>query len=113
MQYLSYLFIFLAAILNAFMDTSTDHYNLSIFSKLDPKFWAMQISWQYSKTILGYHIDAWHIAKSSMVISILLAIIFYRHINIRYDLINILILSAIWNVVFNLFYNLIFVRKKF
>ncbi len=56
-----------AAGLNAFMDESRDHFPTSIVNRLPPKFWNPNISWKYSPTYFGYHVDSWHIAKSAMV----------------------------------------------
>lgn len=106
-----YILFAVAAILNAFMDTSVDHFGESVFNRLNPNFWAMQISWKYCRTILGYHIDAWHIAKSLMVGCIIAAIISYKHINKIHDISDLLIFIGIWNAFFNLFYGYLFVRK--
>ena len=113
MQFLSYILFGLAAMCNAFMDTSVDHFPESIFSKLNPQFWEMQVSWKYSKTIFGYHIDAWHIAKSIMVIAIILALIVKVQTNLfsLNSLIDILVYGFVWNAVFILFYNKIFLRR--
>ena len=108
-----YILICISAILNAFMDTSCDHFYNSIFSKLNPKFWAMQISWQYSKTVFGYHIDAWHIAKSTMLILIFTSMsLNVRGNDLIHILMNIVIYGILWNIIFNLFYNRIFIKKK-
>jgi len=57
----------LAAGMNALMDTQKDHYGVSVFKNADPNFWNPNVSWATSKTVAGYHIDAWHIEKSIMV----------------------------------------------
>src|ERR1044072_4898033 len=74
----SLIFFFLAGVFNAFMDSIEEgHFQNSIFSKLDPKFWYKWESWKWAKTIFGYRFDAWHIAKSLMWTSVSLGAVMY------------------------------------
>lgn len=92
----------LAAICNALMDTLEHHFDVSIFRNLNPKFWNPNVSWQYAYIIpfTKYKVDAWHLAKSLMIICLAFACA-----NTWYMFI---ILGIIWNSVFNIFYNRIF-----
>jgi len=36
----------------------------------NPHFWNHQISWQYNENIMGYHLDAWHIEKTIMILAL-------------------------------------------
>lgn len=69
---------FLAGILNAFMDTIEEgHFSNSIFKTWDQRFWYKWQSWKYAKKILGYPVDAWHIAKSLWWACMIIAPIIY------------------------------------
>ena len=46
------LFISIAAIFNAIMDTLWTHYPISVFKNLDPKWWNPNQSWIYVKNWL-------------------------------------------------------------
>ncbi len=107
---LSLIFIVLAAVLNAVMDSVEYEtaYSRSIFSKYNPKWWLKTTSWEYVKFLpfTKYRPDAWHLAKSGMIVFLCLAIVFFSTKGIL--LIDFLILGAVWNTVFNIFYNRIF-----
>jgi hypothetical protein len=107
---LSLLFLSIAAVLNAVMD-SVEYdtaFERSIFSRYNPKWWCKSISWKYVKFIplTKYRADAWHLAKSGMVVFIILSVLFYQ--NQIHVLLAFLLYGAVWNLVFNLFYNKIF-----
>lgn len=108
----SYILVFIAAFFNAVMDRTTEpvHFNLSIFRNLNQKFWLRSVSWQYAKKVFGWKADAWHIAKSAMIICMVCAMVFYESMLPYY--IDILVLGALWNLSFNLFYNRLLKRKK-
>lgn len=98
---LTYLFIFLAAICNALMDrVENENFYVSVFKGLNPKFWYKRESWKGSVKIFNFHVDAWHIAKSLMIICFAAAI--------SKSFIEFCIIGVIWNLTFNLFYNKIF-----
>jgi len=98
---ISLILISIAAIFNSIMDTLFDHFNVSIFKNLNPNLWNPMISWKTSKTILGYHVDAWHIFKSIMIILLILSIICYKQLINPY--LDFLIFGISWNIIFNIF----------
>jgi len=108
----SALFVILAAICNAVMDRVGDDtaYSRSIFSRLNPKWWSKVVSWEYVKflPLTKYRPDAWHLAKSFMVIFLVLAVVTYTTWQ---PVVDFLALGFLWNATFNLFYNHIFYKK--
>lgn len=101
-----------AAIFNAVMD-SVEYdtaYERSVFNQFNPKWWCKTISWKYVKFIpfTRYRPDAWHLAKSAMIIFFCLSVVFYK--TQIYWLVDFVILGLVWNIVFNLFYDKIFKR---
>ncbi len=106
----SLLFLVLAAAFNALMDSVEYEtaFEKSIFSKLNPKWWCKSISWEYVKFLpfTKYRPDAWHLAKSSMVVCIVLALVFSVPVSAKLP--YFIILGLAWNISFNLFYNHIF-----
>jgi hypothetical protein len=132
MIYISLIFLVLASICNAIMDTSTQHYYSSIFTKFKPKWWNGNISWKNKyidgdlnkgriKWILGFNkpvqlTDAFHFFKMLMIIFICSSIITFDRcsiiINCQYYWYSFLIIlgiyGLIWNLTFSLFYNKIF-----
>ena len=100
----SFICIFIAGALNAVMDRiENENFYVSIFSKLNEKFWYKRESWKHAKKTFGYKWDAWHITKSLMIICLCLAIVMYKSVfNIWIEFI---VLGLIWNGSFNLFYN--------
>lgn len=106
MNLLPYLFICLAAICNAVMDRVeySTAFNQSIFKWKDKEFWEKDISWQYAKKIFGWKADAWHIAKSLMIIFLITAVI-VGSVGKSHHWWEWFIMGVVWNLVFNLFYN--------
>ena len=106
----SLIFLVLAAMFNALMDSVEYEtaFEKSIFYKLNPKWWCKSISWEYVKFLpfTKYRPDAWHLAKSSMVVFIVLAIVVAAPVS--HPLPHFVLLGLIWNMSFNLFYNHIF-----
>jgi len=100
----------LAAIFNAVMDSVGDGvaFRRSVFKKRNPNWWSKELSWQHVRFLppTKYRPDAWHLAKSAMILCLVSAMVFYR------PLVNwwadILILGTIWNGSFTLFYHRIF-----
>ena len=116
---ISLVFVLFASICNAIMDTISFHYEISIFSKLNPNYWNPTISWKNKyvdwdngnrerKKIFGINIapaflDAWHLFKSLMIILFALSIVLYKvYFNLIIDFI---VIGLVWNVFFSLFYN--------
>lgn len=115
----------LAAILNAIMDTLKFHYYNSIFyTKYGPNnaFWNEDLKGANPYIISGtkYKVNAWHLFKSAMIISMALngCFMFLAGTYITYlpykilVVVGLLIMYGIrWNGFFNLFYNKILVKK--
>jgi len=94
-----------AAFCNAVMDKLAWHFEKSCFGECNPKFWNPNVSWRYAKFIpfTKYRVDAWHIFKSIMIVSICFSIVFYSPIvNV---LVDFLIFGVVWNIVFNIYFN--------
>ena len=114
--FLPYLFIFFATFFSAVCDAvENENIGESIFRKLPKQFWYKRESWKYVKRIFGYHLDAWHISKSCMIICWVLAVIFYQpdagiHTAKKgWDILfQLCLCGGIWNIGFWLFYNKIF-----
>lgn len=107
--------IVLAAICNAVMDKISHHFSTSVFAKLDPKFWDPSVSWKVAKRVFGWKFDAWHVAKSGMIVLLCVAVVLHQSPTAVFGFkvhwsIEFLIAGAIWNGVFNLFYNKIFAK---
>lgn len=115
---LSLLLFSTAAIMNAIMDTLMFHFDQSIFSGKDRKFWDPSVSWNAAKYIpyTNYKIDAWHLAKSAMIILVALAAMVLlgnlKFIMPWWGYISMLIAYGIvWNVTFNAFFD-VWLRKS-
>lgn len=102
------LLISLAAIFKALADTLQHHFDTSVFSKLNQKFWNPVVSCDHAKFIpfTKYRMDAWHIANSGMITAFIVAVVFATPV--KYWWLSIIICGIIFNLVFNLFYNQIF-----
>ncbi|WP_407522639.1 hypothetical protein PDL71_15370 [Lacibacter sp. MH-610] len=107
---ITYLLIFLAAAMNAIMDRTENivAFNRSVFSHADKRFWCKEISWQYAAKVFGWKADVWHIAKSSMIILLAFAMVFFE--STGHWWLDILAIGAAWNGTFNLFYHKILYR---
>lgn len=99
------LLIVVAAFFNAVMDiVENENFSNSRFANCNPKFWYKRESWKWAVRIGGYKIDAWHLAKSIMLI-----LIFARPSRppvVNYW-VDIAIVGVIWIVSFNTFYKLL------
>ena len=106
---ISLLFIAIAAACNAVMDRTENApaFNKSVFNHFDVKFWLKTVSCDYATKIFTWKYDAWHVAKSSMVIFLLMAVGLYSPI--LGGVFDFLLFGAVWNLTFNLFYNKILV----
>ena len=90
--------ILLAAICKAIADTIAHHKSTSIFKR--SKFWS-----NGGKMLPGtkYRFDGWHLSNSGMIICFIVAAVLHDPILAWYW--EILIGGAVFNLVFNLFYN--------
>lgn len=129
----SLIFIILAAICNAVMDACSHYYYRSIFTRYSDLYWNADRSWLnkyidrspekgFRKIFLGFNYpvfltDAWHLFKSLMIVFLILSITFAWSNNPPFIttwwfyLVIIIVLGTIWNVVFNLFYNHLLIKK--
>jgi hypothetical protein len=118
----SYLFIALASAFKACADTfeNTPNFNESIFKKLNKKFWCKDVSWQYAKVLAvkipfvkkkfgSYKVDSWHLSITLMVCMAAAAIVAYVPHHEWW--VHYVSIGVIWNVVFVLFYHIIFQVK--
>lgn len=115
---LSLLFFILAAAFNAVMDAlENENFHESIFKKWNRFFWYKRESWFVAKTIWGYKFDGWHLAKSAMVVSLVLSVIHFPGFHSSgwqyvFDVLFLLLIYGIlWNVIFWLFYHKLFKIK--
>ncbi len=110
---LSILFWITAAILWAVADKVETRiaYNTSIFEGHDSIFWCKEIAAWHMPFVpfTTYRPDAWHLSKSIILILMALAILCYKPI--VSPLVDFILLGAAWNLVFNIFYNKILLKK--
>ena len=119
MWYLTIIFLVIAAICKAVKDTVEFHYDYSIFSNFNTKYWNPLISWKNkykgdlktpkfcgSTTVFVMFTDAWHLFDFLQLVSFLLAIIFYN--KMIYFVADFVIFYILVCGVFELFYSLIF-----
>ena len=124
----SLILIILAAICSSIMDTIANraHFEKSIFSKLNQKYWLKTISW-YNKykgrdPKKGYRfkfpfawvsnfLDGWHLFKMIMILLITASLaISMGWFGFWIDW---LILGFAWNIPFNTMYNKILIKKSY
>ncbi len=114
-----------AAICNAIMDKLAHHYNKSIFTELDPRFWNPNMSWLNKYVgrnpdkghrkvwVFKYPValtDAWHLFKSLMLVFLMAAVVCYSYAGVWWAVSDFLFLGGIWILTFNLFYNIILAK---
>lgn len=106
----TYLLIILAAIMNAVMDRTENivAFNRSVFSHKDKTFWCKDVSWQYAKKIFGWKADAWHMAKSAMIILLVFAMTFFESTGKWW--IDIFYVWLTWVATFSIFYHRLLYR---
>jgi hypothetical protein len=105
------IFILLAAFFNAVMDAiENENYFESIFKNLPKQFWYKRESWKYVKKILNYRPDAWHLAKTCMVVCFAGAVISFNLPVLKWQDVAayVLAIGFVWNAAFWLFYHVIF-----
>lgn len=105
---ISYAFVFVASFFNAVMDVTGNvvKFNTSIIKNFPPNFWVKDVSWKFAPKIFGWKADAWHIAKSGMIICFAGAIIFFKPQHQWW--VHFISIGIVWNVGFWLFYNKLF-----
>ena len=101
-----YLLVFIAALFNAVMDKLKDHYSSSIWWD-KTTFYPTQKD-AFGKKFLGIMVlDAWHLAKTAMIILLMIAIV----IPCNFYWWEYLVLYFVWGCGFNLGWNYLFKRK--
>lgn len=114
------LFIALAGICNAVMDTLAHHFYTSIFNdlKFNPQFWNPLISWEnkYSKWLPVAFTDAWHLFKSGMLTFLSIAITINFTLALTHSgwdlFINFIIIRIVFGLMFDLFYDILLLKSK-
>lgn len=82
-----------------------ENYFESIFKQWNQKFWYKRESWKWARKIAGYKFDSWHIAKTLWVVGLS----FVPSVEFYGDWwVIVLGVGLTWNVVFRLFYHVIF-----
>jgi hypothetical protein len=122
--FLMTLFTVLMSFFNSVMDATENepNFNESVFRNWNPKFWLKTVSWQYARKLFGYKFDAWHIAKSLMIISfggvVISAVCFGANVLAMPEtkwfpvaIITMPALCIIWNGAFYVFYHALFKVK--
>jgi hypothetical protein len=123
------LFICLASMFNAGMDSISFHYNTSFAKALDlnENFWNPSQSWRNKYVdldpakgrkkinLLSFQFelpviftDGWHLLKASMIFSFFLSLLVWIPGSPLKKLLSFIVLAVIWNVVFNLIYSINF-----
>jgi hypothetical protein len=124
---LSLLFIILAAIINAAMDTLNARYHTSVFKTSNPtlnKFFNPALSWQNkwkngdrkqgelffgSSTFLVWTTDAWHLFKTLMLACYSIAIVTYSPM--IHPIVDAIAYWIVFGIVFELFWAKIFLKN--
>lgn len=132
---LFYLSISLAAFFNAVMDTLAHHYYTSVFRdwnckvlgrRFDERFWnpvksSEQLDYVHIWFIkTKYRPDAWHLAKSLMIIVWAVVAVkgapYLLFVTLPKEWMSVagimITIGFVWNAVFNLFYNKVLLKKK-
>jgi len=115
------IFMALAGLAEAVMDTIQFHYSSSIFSKFDSEFWDPSISWKNkykggepgagpkfwgSTTFFVGITDAWHLFKLLRNLFLFIAIFFlaYNYCGFWPVLLHVIIARVIYGISFTIFY---------
>jgi len=117
---ISLILVIISGMCNAIVDTISFKYYISIFSKLNPKFWNPEISWKNKyvdsnvtkgrKKLLwkiNYPVqitDAWHLFKTLGIFLYIFAIVFYSPLTSSL-LLDVLLLGCFRNLGFSLLFN--------
>ena len=114
---ISLLFIALAAICKAVVDTCGHHFDTSVFKWLPRKFWDGEYKRYEPQFNRKYKWDAWHIFNSGMITMLLIAWVCYKQQLFLFSKVwlnkaaEVGIGGVVFILVFNLFYNVILRRK--
>jgi len=103
---ITFILIALAAMTNAIMDTIAFHFSRSIF-KHSTWFWTVD---KYRMKVGGYPVNAWHLAKSLMIMLMVVGAMLYEPIVNPYS--DFFIYGIVWNVFFNIMFNKILIETK-
>lgn len=110
----AFILVAIAAAFNAVMDRTETKiaFQSSIFSRLDLRFWLKSVSAHNIKFLpkTKYRPDAWHLAKSCMIVSLLAASVTYEPVSWWW--LDFLLLGCVWNATFSVFYHRILTKKK-
>ncbi len=135
---ISLVLFILASICSSVMDVTSFHFETSIFSKLNPKFWNESESWKnkyqdwdggnFKRKKLIWNInlpvcftDSWHMFKTTMIFLVVGAIVLYKPTLSCFDLgfckpllylFDFVLFGTAWNCMFNIFFNRILVKKN-
>jgi hypothetical protein len=124
---ISIIFWILAAICNAIMDTCSHHFNKSVFfynSFFDtPNSWRDKYIggtpengrrkikiWKWKFNYPVQLTDSFHLFKMLMIVFICLSIVTFKPLFNWW--IDFTLFGLVWNLIFNLFYNKILIKKK-
>lgn len=126
----SFIFWIIAAALNSCMDNVKDHWYKSWFKTLNnPHYFNPDLSylnkykdryvsqgmikwWIFDKPV--FLTDFWHLCKSLMILSLCLSIVIAISCHDTYGFsayVIFLVYGTTWNVVFDIFYNYILIKK--
>lgn len=92
--------IILAASMNAVMDTLAFHRSVSIW-KASGEFWTVDKGGFLPFT--KYRFNAWHLAKSIMIMAMVVGALVYEPIIT--PVVDFVILGIVWNIFFNILFN--------
>lgn len=114
---LTIILFILSAICNAITDIISRHFEISIFSSYNNKYWNPSVSCNDDNVCnkmcclqVFRCLDAYHLFKSLMIIFLILAIVFYNKKNSNIVL-DFMMYSLIWNCTFSICYDWLFIKK--
>ena len=111
MSWISEILFCLAPVFKALSNTVDHHFDTSVFARQNPRFWDRDISSYNAKRIGGYKLDAWHLAESGMIWCMIFGTVLHQpKIEWYYE---VAIAGAAWILIFNVFYNKLFLQKKY
>ena len=106
-----FLLSFFASTFSAIADiVENENFSSSVFSKLNVRFWYKRESWKYAKRIFGYKVDAWHLSKSLMICSFVIASVLYE--TFISTVVDIILFGVAYNLNFSLWYHVLLRKRK-
>lgn len=99
--------IILAAVCKAFADTLDHHFDTSVFRNLPAKWFDPNVITKTAPEIFNYPLDAWHLANSLQICLWIALPFVYKPVLKRWYF-DFAAAGMIFVVVFNIFYNQIF-----